>query len=117
VITTSQDHNLSTGGVVRIHVPKTYGMFQLNNNLYSVTVLSPTTFSLQYSQYPQYLNVNSTQYPTFSVPSNPQFTAEVLSVGSGPTSQTALPWQVTNNTFDSTLKDQTYNNSTSEIPF
>jgi hypothetical protein len=100
-----------------VHVPKNYGMFPLNNNLYFVTVLSPVTFSLQYSQIPPAVNVNSTQYPAFTVPSNPQFTAEVISVGSGPTPITKTPPQIQNNVCDSLLTDQTLNISTQEIPF
>jgi len=117
VVTTSSNHNLTTGGVVRLHVPNNYGMVQLNNFIFSVTVLSPTTFSLQTKQVPPAINVDSTNFTAFTIPSNPQFTAEVISVGSGPTPLTNVAWQSTNNFCDSTIADQTLNISTTEIPF
>jgi hypothetical protein len=117
VVTTDPNHNLTTGQVVRVHVPVNYGMFQLNNLLASITVLSPDTFSLQYSQVPVEVNVNSTNYPAFISPSNPGFTAEIIPVGAGPTPITAIPWQIQNNLCVSLVEDATRNNSTTEIPF
>lgn len=117
VVTTSTNHNLSTGEVVRIHVPKNYGMVELNNLLCSITVISSNTFSLQYSQVPTAIPVNSSDYTTFTIPSNPSFTAEVLPVGSGPTPITSVPVYANNNVCVSTIDDALYNNSTTEIPF
>jgi hypothetical protein len=117
VVTTSTDHDLSTGQVVRIHVPKNYGMVNLNNNLYSVTVLSPTTFSLQTSQIPVAVNVNSTYYPAFTIPSNPQFTAEVVAAGSGPTPLLDTPPEILNNICQTLLGDQIKNIATSNQPY
>lgn len=117
VVSTSSNHNLTTGQIVRIHVPKNYGMVPLNQNLYSVTVLSPTTFSLQTSQVPPAINVNSSNFPAFTVPSKPGFTAEVLAVGSGPTTITNTAWQTTNNFCDSLVQDATQNIDQVEIPF
>lgn len=117
VVTTSEDHNLVTGAVVRVHVPRNYGMFPLNNNLYSVTVLSPTTLSLQTKQVPPAINVDSTLFPAFTIPSNPQFTAEILSVGSGPTPLTNTPGQVLNNVCDDLLSDASQNIALVNQPF
>ncbi len=109
VITTDADHNLITGQIVRIHVPKNYGMIPLNNRLFSVTVLSDTTLSLQVTQIPPAINVNSTDFPAFTVPANPQFTAEVVPVGSGPTPITNTPVQALNNVCDDLLADAAQN--------
>lgn len=105
VVTTSSDHNLRTGQIVRMHVPKDYGMLPLNQNLYSVTVLSNDTFSLQTSQIPPAKDVDSRVFPAFTIPSNPRFTAEVLSVGCGPTYATDIDWQQTNGFCESKIDD------------
>lgn len=109
VVTTSSDHNLTTGQVVRIHVPKDYGMYPLDKKLFSVSVLSDTEFSLQYSQVPPAVEVDSRTYPAFTIPSNPRFTAEVLAVGSGPTYRTGIEWELVNNFCDSLVEDATQN--------
>lgn len=112
VVTTASNHGLSTGGIVRIKVPPNYGMSPLNNAMLSVTVLSPTTFSLQISQIPPPINVNSINFPAFVIPANPQFTAEVLSIGSGPTPITNTPGQILNKTCDDLLGDASQNVAT-----
>ncbi len=117
VITTSSVNMLATGGKVRLHVPKNYGMTPLNNNIYSITVLTSTSFSIQYTQVPVGLNVDSTNYPAFTIPSNPGFTAEVISVGSGPTPLIATPGQLLNNICITTIDDQTRNISITNQPF
>jgi len=118
VVTTSTDHNLTTGQAVRINVPIYYGMFQVSRKIYQITTLSPTTFSLQYSQVPTATNVDSTNYNPFSIPATPQrFTAEVLPVGSGPTPLNNTIAQQINGTCVTTLDDATTNISTVPIPF
>ena len=117
VVTTASNHNLSTGGIVRLHVPKNYGMTNLNNNLYSVTVLTAVTFSIQIKQVPPAINVDSTKFPAFTTPSNPQFTAEVLSVGSGPTPITNTDWQVLDNFCDTLVNDASQNIATTNQQF
>lgn len=117
VVTTSTNHNLTTGQVVRLHVPKNFGMVPLNNGTFSVTRLSNNTFSLQLTQIPVAINVNSVAFPAFTTPSNPQFTAEVLPVGAGPTPITATPGQVLNNVCVTQIDDATLNISTRPIPF
>lgn len=117
VITTMTDHNMTTGQVVRVHVPQNYGMVQLNQLAASITILSSTSFSLQYTQVPTAVNVNSINYTAFTIPAKPQFTAEILPIGSGPTPVTSPPPLVLKNVCDDLLGDATSNISTSPIPF
>src|SRR6185437_2895516 len=111
VVTTSSDHGLFTGNVVRLNVPQNYGMVELNHQTVSVTVLSSTTFSCQYSQIPPGVNVDSRNFTPFVVPPFPGFTAEVLCVGSGPTPILDLDWQINNNYCETTVDDAELNNS------
>ena len=49
VVTTSQSHGFLDGLYVRIDmqpIPSLFGMTQVNGQIYLITVLSPTTFSL-----------------------------------------------------------------------
>jgi len=117
VVTTSTNHNMTTGQVVRLHVPQTYGMVELNQRQVSITVLTPTTFSIQATQVPSTVNIDSTRFAAFSVPSNPQFTAEVIPIGSGPTSISSPSPYATLNIADSLVGDATTNISTTPIPF
>ena len=117
VVTTATDHGLSTGQIVRVHVPRNYGMYEINQLALSVIVTGATTFEAYYTLYPNTVPLNTTHMPVFAVPANPGFTAEVLSIGSGKTPQEAVEWQRTNRVFDDPLNDATYNNSTVAIPF
>lgn len=117
VVTTEEDHGLFDGNVVRLKVPPSYGMFQLNSLQLQVMVLSPTTFSCYYTLYNQAIPVNSSEFPAFTIPSKPGFTANVSPMGSGPTPQSEVEWQINNNYFDSPLTDTVLNDSTTEIPF
>jgi hypothetical protein len=117
VVTTQTDHGLFNGNVVRLIVPPSYGMFNLNNLQIQIQVLSDTTFSCFYSLYPQALPVDSRSYPAFVTPTMPGAVSSVIPMGSGPTPQTDTPWQINNNSFDSPIDDAVLNNSTSEIPF
>lgn len=117
VVTTSAIHNLGTGQIVRLNVPQTYGMYQLNKVIASIIVLSPTTFACYSTQVPVAQTINSTSFSAFSVPANPGLTAEVLPIGSGPVPLNITPKQISNGTCDDLLVDTYTNNSTSEIPF
>lgn len=118
VVSTSQNHNLVTGQVVRLHVPPAFGMFPLNNGAFSVTVLSNTSFSIQYTQVPPGLDVDSRNYPAFIAEvTNPQFTAEVLSIGCGPTPISGTNWQITNQVTASKFDDATRNIATVNQPY
>ncbi len=46
VVTTTQNHGYLTGLEVRFFFPSNFGMMQVNGNIYEITVLSPTTFSI-----------------------------------------------------------------------
>jgi hypothetical protein len=105
VVTTSTPHGLTTGQVVRLHVPKTYGMVELNNLLVSVTVLSGTSFSIQSSQVPPAVLIDSTNFTPFVIPTVSRFTAEVLPAGSGPTPILDPQSYLTNNTCISEVLD------------
>lgn len=111
VVTTSSVHGLVTGQIVRLNIPKAYGMDQLNKTTPIVTVLSTTTFSLQTSQQPTATNVNSVSFVAFTTPSNPGTPPEVVPIGSG------VVANATNTGFETQLFDQVINNSTVAIPF
>lgn len=69
VVTTSQPHDFNDGLYVRIDMsprPGLFGMTQVSGQVYLITVLSPTTFSL---------NTNTTNFDTFiplTIPQAPQ---------------------------------------------
>jgi hypothetical protein len=116
VVTTTTNHTLNTGMVARMRIPFSYGMQQLNNQIFSVTVLSPTTVSLQYTQAPQIVNVDSTNFNAFvnaGQPNQPQ----IVSVGAGASPLNNTPGQQLNGECQTLLNDQVYNNSTFEIPY
>lgn len=117
IVTTTIPHNLTTGQVVRINCPQGWGMIQINKTMNIITVLSANTFSLQQTQVPVAVNVNSTNYAAFTTPSKPQFTAEVLPMGAGPTPNLSTPTSILNNQCQDELDDAVFNNSTAPIPF
>lgn len=91
VVTTSQPHGYSTGWYVRIDMqpkPKLFGMTQVNNNIYLITVQSPTTFSL---------NSDTSNFDAFIAITHPQ-TPQVIPVGevssilSGAEKNTLIPY-------------------------
>ena len=69
VVTTSQPHGYITGQYIRIDLlpkPWLFGMTQVNNLVYLITVLSPTTFAI---------NTDTTNFDTFiplTIPQAPQ---------------------------------------------
>jgi hypothetical protein len=117
IVMTSIPHGLITGQIVRIHVPKSYGMVELNNDSVSVTVISPTIFSMQYTQVPVAVNVNTTFYTPFTIPAVSRFTAEVLPIGAGPTPVLEPFFNARNGLCVSSPNDPFTNTSITEIPF
>jgi len=75
VVTTLVDHGYTTGQLMRMKVPTTNGMSELNNQLVTVTSLTASTFSI---------NVDTTGYTAFNFPLpaiSPYTPAEVIPVG------------------------------------
>jgi hypothetical protein len=70
VVTTSQAHGYLTGLLVRLFYPTSFGMPEANNQVFTITVVSTTTFSL---------GVNTTTYQPFTVASTKQI-AQVIPV-------------------------------------
>lgn len=70
------DHQYLTGLIVRIRIPEFFGMEQMNGFLGSITVLSPSTFSM---------DIDSTNFDPFVVPAsqpgNLETPAQVVPVG------------------------------------
>ena len=116
VVTCDTDHNLTTGQVVRFNIPKAYGMQQLNNVLAQVTELSTTTFSIQSSQVPNVINIDTSSFDPF-VNAGTGTPAAIVCVGSAPTPLTNTFGQILQGDAVTTTDDQTVNNSTVEIPF
>ena len=74
VVTTSQPHGFLNGLYVRIDMfpkPSLYGMTQVNNQIYLITVIDTTNFSI---------DVNTTGFDTFIAGTNPQ-SPQVIPVG------------------------------------
>ena len=71
VVTTTQDHGYLSGLLVRFYFPINFGMMQVNGNIYEITVLSPTTFSIP---------VDSTNFDSFGGSTASQV-PEVIPVG------------------------------------
>ena len=59
VVTTTQNHLYTTQAIVRIDIPRFFGMQQINQQFGEITVLSPTTFSI---------DIDSTFYDPFFIP-------------------------------------------------
>jgi len=79
-VTTSFDHDYITGTIVRILVPDTYGMYQLNQRKGTITVTGTDSFTI---------DIDTTNFDTFVVPTlatPPEFyltakTAQVVPIG------------------------------------
>ena len=76
VITTSFANNYVSGTIVRLDIPIADGMQQVNGLTGTITVLSPTTFSI---------NIDTTLFDPFSIPVAPapstQICALVVPIG------------------------------------
>src|SRR5690242_818572 len=116
VVTSSSNHNLTTGQVIRLNIPTAYGMQELNNKIVQITSLSNTTFSLQFSQVPPGINVDSRSFSSFTNASvgTP---AAFVPIGSMSSPVLNLTWQIRSNYCESSINDAYLNNSTVEIPF
>lgn len=72
VITTSFDNSYITGTIVRFDIPPGFGMGQLNQQTATITVLTPTTFSVP---------IDTTNYDTFAVPASNEQYAQAVPIG------------------------------------
>lgn len=81
VVTTSingvvpADHDYITGTIVRLDVPTGFGMTQANQLTGTITVLTPTTFSI---------NIDTTHFDVFAMPASwpyNQQQAQVVPIG------------------------------------
>lgn len=61
-ITTSFDHQYETGDIVRVYIPKGWGMHQIDRQKGTITVTSPTTFNI---------DINTLNFDTFVTPADP----------------------------------------------
>lgn len=116
VVTCASNHNLTTGQVVRFNIPKAFGMQQLNNVLAQVTVVSLSTFSIQSSQVPSTVNINTINYDAFTN-AGTGTPAAIVAVGSQATALLNTPVQSLKGEASSSTDDQTVNNSTTPQPF
>ncbi len=115
-VTTETAHGLVTGQIVRLHVPPAYGMYQLNQGIFNVVVTSTTTFTLQ-NILPPLPDIDSESFTAFTIPSNPQFTAEVIPMGQGLFKQLQPDWAATNDIAVKRVEDATRNITRVNIPF
>lgn len=75
VVTTSVDHNYMTGLIVRLYVPRYYGMKQANRKKGTINVLSNDTFSIE---------IDTQNFDPFVIPAASQYywkTALVVPIG------------------------------------
>lgn len=71
VVTTTQANGYLQGLYVRFYFPINFGMMQLNDNVYLITPLTPTTFAI---------DVDTTNFDAFAITSTVQL-PEVIPVG------------------------------------
>lgn len=71
-VTTSFDHDYITGEIVRIYVPDTFGMRQIDKLTGEITVTATNTFTI---------DINTTTFDAFSVPSGNVQYAQVVPIG------------------------------------
>lgn len=78
LVTTTFDHDYITGEIVRIVIPRIpydevgFGMSQINNQTGTITVISPTTFTI---------DINTTTYDAFINAGGTQWYAQVVPIG------------------------------------
>lgn len=59
-VTTSFDHDYLSGLIVRLHIPKGYGMLQAHQLVGTITVTGTTTFTI---------DIDTAQFDSFTTPS------------------------------------------------
>lgn len=71
-ITTSFDHNYKTGLIIRLQIPISYGMGQIDKMIGAIIVTSSTTFTV---------DINTVEYDTFVFPTPRNQCAQVVPIG------------------------------------
>lgn len=71
-VTTSFPHQYLDGTIVRLYIPKGYGMLQANQLTGIIVVTSPTTFNI---------NINTTSFDAFMIPAPQKQFAQVVAIG------------------------------------
>lgn len=71
-VTTTDDHNYSTGLIVRLYIPTDHGMQQVNQQYASITVTAATTFTMPF---------DATRWDPFTVPADAEQCAEIVPIG------------------------------------
>lgn len=115
VVTTLLNHNCVTGQVVRMFIPPTSGMWELANKILNITVLTPSTYSLQYTQTP-YVDVDSRSFTSF-INVSTGTPAQANCIGQGATPILSPNPYFTKGVAESLPDNPVLNNSTIEIPF
>jgi hypothetical protein len=72
VVTTTFPHGYITNTIVRLDIPLTYGMPQINQQIGTITVTGASTFTIP---------IDSTTYQPFVVPGSPTECAQVVPIG------------------------------------
>lgn len=112
IVTTSPAHGMTTGMVARLVVPNNYGPVQLNGTMAHVSVISSTQFACYSSLVPIAVPISAVDFPAFVTPTSPGLLASCIPIGAGPTPQSGVEWEITNNFCDSPLDDVVVNVST-----
>ena len=115
IVTVIPATTLTTGQVVRLVIPPSYGMQQLANKIVQISVISPTIFSLQYTQSP-FHDVDSRDFDPF-IDLGTGTRAQANCIGQGATPVEAPYPYLTNSVAVSKPNNPLLNNSTVEIPF
>lgn len=75
-----------TGCIVRLDVPASYGMIQINSMVGTITVINDTSFSI---------DVDTTSFNPFIVPNSPIQYAQVVPIGTSPLGDTFVIQTIT----------------------
>lgn len=72
VVTTSFNHDYFTGDIVRIYIPKDYGMQEINRLFAPITIIDDTNF---------YIDINTNNFSVFTIPVAYEEQPQVVPIG------------------------------------
>lgn len=72
VITVLNTNDLTVGQVIRINVPRTYGMLQIDDQIANIVSVGSNSYTV---------DIDSTNFDTFSVPISPEQEALLVPIG------------------------------------